>query len=604
MQVCNLHDAGAVLPRAAPPDAPHLPQAADRHEPEEPAAPQARGLAACATSPTGRFQPVLDDGAHAARRGELRLERGRPPRAALQRQDLLRAARRRAASASIDSDRRSCASSSSTRSRADELEAVARRLPAARSEVVWVQEEPANMGAWQFIEPPAATRCSAAAHAALRRAATRRRARRPGRTRCTRPRRAELVDARLRARLRSRHGRSRSASRRSANRSPRRRSRAGSSRTATPSQPTSLLLELETDKATMEIAAGARRRAPHPRSRRARRCTSATWWRASTRTRRPRRPAAAGGQRRRHPPPRRPRRRPRRRQPQRDAAAVRHAGRRAGRSGRSARRCGDLVDEHGLDPARDSRQRASGGRLTKERRPRAPRARRSRSRRPRRRVAPRRGGAAAPRRRPPPRRRPRRGGDEERVPMSPLRQRIAERLRGGAAHGGDPHHLQRDRHERGDGAARAAQGALPADARHRRSASCRSSRAPASRRCSEMPVVNAQIDGDDIVYRHVRAPRRRGRHRARPGGAGGAQRRRAVASPRSSARSRGWPAWRARASSARRPQRRHLHDLERRRLRLAALDADPEPAAERHPRHAQDREAAGRRRRSDRRSGR
>jgi 2-oxoglutarate dehydrogenase E2 component (dihydrolipoamide succinyltransferase) len=33
---------------------------------------------------------------------------------------------------------------------------------------------------------------------------------------------------------------------------------------------------------------------------------------------------------------------------------------------------------------------------------------------------------------------------------------------------------------------------------------------------------------------------------------------------------------------------RHVHHLERRRLRLADVDADPQPAAVRHPRHAQD----------------
>ena len=40
-----------------------------------------------------------------------------------------------------------------------------------------------------------------------------------------------------------------------------------------------------------------------------------------------------------------------------------------------------------------------------------------------------------------------------------------------------------------------------------------------------------------------------------------------------------------------RPRRRDVHHLERRHLRLAPLDADPEPAAVRHPRPAQDREA-------------
>src|SRR5439155_7411123 len=52
----------------------------------------------------------------------------------------------------------------------------------------------------------------------------------------------------------------------------------------------------------------------------------------------------------------------------------------------------------------------------------------------------------------------------------------------------------------------------------------------------------------------------------------------------------------------RRPRRWDVHDLQWRRLRLAHVDADPQPAAGRDPRHAQDREASGRRRRSDRRA--
>ena len=55
---------------------------------------------------------------------------------------------------------------------------------------------------------------------------------------------------------------------------------------------------------------------------------------------------------------------------------------------------------------------------------------------------------------------------------------------------------------------------------------------------------------------------------------------------------------RIRPQSARRPAQdrrdagRHVHDLEWRRLRLADVDADPERAAVRHPRHAQDPGAA------------
>ena len=44
MQVVNPHDAGELLPRPAPPDAPRLPQAADRDDAEVAAAPQARGV--------------------------------------------------------------------------------------------------------------------------------------------------------------------------------------------------------------------------------------------------------------------------------------------------------------------------------------------------------------------------------------------------------------------------------------------------------------------------------------------------------------------------------------------------------------------------------
>ena len=45
MQVVDCHHAGQLLPHAAPPDAPRVPQAADRDDAEVAAAPQARGLA-------------------------------------------------------------------------------------------------------------------------------------------------------------------------------------------------------------------------------------------------------------------------------------------------------------------------------------------------------------------------------------------------------------------------------------------------------------------------------------------------------------------------------------------------------------------------------
>ena len=120
----------------------------------------------------------------------------------------------------------------------------------------------------------------------------------------------------------------------------------------------------------------------------------------------------------------------------------------------------------------------------------------------------------------------------------------------------------------------------------------------------ELPAVNAEIDGDDIVYknhydigvavgteqglvvpvvrdadRHELRRDREGDRRARPQGA-------------------------RRQADDRGAVGRHLHDLERRRLRLAAVDADPQPAAIGDPRHAQDR-ARGRSRSATRsRSGR
>ena len=61
---------------------------------------------------------------------------------------------------------------------------------------------------------------------------------------------------------------------------------------------------------------------------------------------------------------------------------------------------------------------------------------------------------------------------------------------------------------------------------------------------------------------------------------------------------------RGRHAVARRSEGRHVHDHQRRRVRLAAEHADPEPAAGRHPRAAQDPGSPGRRQRPGRRSGR
>ena len=114
------------------------------------------------------------------------------------------------------------------------------------------------------------------------------------------------------------------------------------------------------------------------------------------------------------------------------------------------------------------------------------------------------------------------------------------------------------------------------------------------------PVVNASVDGNDIVYHEyydigvavstdrglivpvLRNADQMSLRRDREGG-----RRLRDTGARRPAHARG-------------PDRRHLHDHQRRRLRLAAVDADPQHAAERDPRHAQDPGAAGRGRRPGR----
>ena len=66
----------------------------------------------------------------------------------------------------------------------------------------------------------------------------------------------------------------------------------------------------------------------------------------------------------------------------------------------------------------------------------------------------------------------------------------------------------------------------------------------------EMPAVNAEIRGDDIVYKHFVHLGRRRRHRARPGRAGGARRRPACPSPSIEQRDRApGRRWRATTSS-------------------------------------------------------
>ena len=118
------------------------------------------------------------------------------------------------------------------------------------------------------------------------------------------------------------------------------------------------------------------------------------------------------------------------------------------------------------------------------------------------------------------------------------------------------------------------------------------------------PVVNASVDGNDIVYHEyydigVAVSTERGLIVPVLRDADTlsfADIEKAVVGVRE-ARAR-------RLDHARRTDRRHVHHHQRRRVRLAAVHADRQRAAERHPRHAQDPGAPGGRRRRRSSSGR
>ena len=141
--------------------------------------------------------------------------------------------------------------------------------------------------------------------------------------------------------------------------------------------------------------------------------------------------------------PRSSRRRPRRRRAQPEAQAAAPARCRARTAPRVALAATKIAAEKGIDHVDASQGTGRDGRVTKgdvscRRRHSGSRAR-SRSR-------------LAPRLRPcPPAARA-----EQRVPMSRLRQRIAERLRAVAIDRRHPHHVQRGEHGAGDGAAQRA----------------------------------------------------------------------------------------------------------------------------------------------------
>ena len=102
----------------------------------------------------------------------------------------------------------------------------------------------------------------------------------------------------------------------------------------------------------------------------------------------------------------------------------------------------------------------------------------------------------------------------------------------------------------------------------------------------EVPAVNAEIDGQDIIYKNyyhigvavgtdkgLVVPVVREADRMSLGRDRADHRRLRPAGARRQAHHRG-------------DAGRHLHHLQRRRLRLAAVDADPQRAAVGHPRHA------------------
>ena len=104
----------------------------------------------------------------------------------------------------------------------------------------------------------------------------------------------------------------------------------------------------------------------------------------------------------------------------------------------------------------------------------------------------------------------------------------------------------------------------------------------------EVPEVNAEIDGGDVVYKNFV---HMGVAVGTPTGLvvpGGARRRPDVLRRDREEDRRAGPARPRRETVDGRDAGRQLHHLERRRLRLLDVLADPQPAAIGHPRHAQD----------------
>ena len=209
---------------------------------------------------------------------------------------------------------------------------------------------------------------------------------------------------------------------------------------------------------------------------------------------------------------------------------------------------------------------------------------------------------------PPPRRRPSasiagsrrasalapRSTAREVVPMSPLRKRVAERLVQAQHEAAIADDLQRGRHDRGDGAARAKYKEQLREA-HGVKLGFMSFFVKACVAALKLfPGVNAEVLGGNIVYKkHYdfgiavvggEGPRR----------AGAAQRATSCRSPgvEKGILELAEQGAQTASSTLDRSAGRHVHDHERRHLRLDDVDAAAQLSADRHPRHAQHRRSA------------
>ena len=147
-----LHDAGQLLPRAAPPAEARVPQAADRDDAEVDAAQQARGVDARARSASGTsFHRLLWDHAETHKGEKIKLAKD----------DKIRRVVLCSGKVYYDlyEEREKRGIDDVYLLRVEQLypfplKALVKELSRfKKAEIVWCQEEPKNMGAWTFVEP-------------------------------------------------------------------------------------------------------------------------------------------------------------------------------------------------------------------------------------------------------------------------------------------------------------------------------------------------------------------------------------------------------------------------------------------------------------------